>query len=431
MERIAMGQEERDRLEWLKRAKDKVISQRKAAEQIGVSDRWVRKLLQRMKRQGDAAVVHGLRGRTSNRKIAAGLRDQAIEILKQPEWHDFGPTFAAEQLARRHQIRVSDETLRHWMIGAGLWKSRARKTEPVHCWRPRRSAFGELVQWDTSEHDWLEGRGPVRYLVRMIDDATSWSWGRFVERDTTSYNMAVLWEYLEKNGRMAEVYTDRDSMFAVSPRPQESEAERIQADRLTQIGRALRELGIGWIAAYSPQAKGRIERSFFTDQDRLIKLLRLAQVSTLEGANAFLEAEYWPEWNARFARPVSEFPNQHRPLYEHLDLSAILCHVEPRVIGNDYTFSFAGQRYQIAREDVQAGMRHRRLRVELRLNGDLQARHQGRYLAIAECAAPTVALHSTTRKPVRKDHNAGGKSSWMQGFFDRPSPPLWKLIQNE
>ena len=188
---------------------------------------------------------------------------------------------------------------------------------------------------------------------------------------------------------------------------------------------------IGWIAAYSPQAKGRIERSFFTDQDRLIKLLRLAQVSTLEGANAFLEAEYWPEWNARFARPVSEFPNQHRPLHEHLDLSAILCHVEPRVIGNDYTFSFAGQRYQIAREDVQAGMRHQRLRVELRLNGDLQARHQGRYLAIAECAAPTVAFHSTTRKPVRKDHNAGGKSSWMQGFFDRPSPPLWRLIQNE
>jgi transposase len=431
MERIAMSQEERDRLEWLKRAKDKVISQRKAAERMGVSDRWVRRLLQRMKRQGDAAVVHGLRGRASNRKIAPGLQTQAIEILKQPEWHDFGPTFAAEQLAKRHQIRVSDETLRRWMIGAGLWKSRARKTEQAHCWRPRRSAFGELVQWDTSEHDWLEGRGPVRYLVRMIDDATSWSWGRFVERDATSYNMAVLWEYLEKNGRMVEVYTDRDSMFAVSPRPKESEPERNQADRLTQMGRALRELGIGWIAAYSPQAKGRIERSFFTDQDRLIKLLRLAQVSTLEGANAFLETEYWPEWNARFARPVSAFPNHHRPLHEHLDLSAILCHVEPRVIGNDYTFSFAGQRYQIARKNVQAGMRHQRLRVELCLNGDLKARYQGHYLNIAECAARAAALHPAARKPARKDHNAGGKSSWMQGFFDRPSPPLWRLIQNE
>src|SRR6202163_4892030 len=379
MERIAMCQEERDRLEWLKRAKDKVISQRKAAERIGVSDRWVRKLLQRMKRQGDAAVVHGLRGRTSNRKIAAGLRDQAIEILKQPEWHDFGPTFAAEQLAKRHRIRVSDETLRHWMIGAGLWKSRVRKAEQVHCWRPRRSAFGELVQWDTSEHDWLEGRGPVRYLVRMIDDATSWSWGRFVERDATSYNMAVFWEYLDKNGRMAEVYTDRDWMFAVAPRPKESEPERIQADRLTQLGRALRELGIGWIAAYSPQAKGRIERSFETDQDRLVKYLRLAKIKDVAAANEYLEKEYWPEWNERFAQPLSSVTDLHRSLSKAINLAASLSHVEQRVIGNDYTFSFAGRRYQIARAVVQAGMKRRSVRVELRLDGTLQARYEGRY----------------------------------------------------
>ncbi len=431
MERIAMSQKERDKLEWLKRAKDKVATQREAAQRIGVSDRWVRKLLKRMMRQGDAVVVHGLRGRSSNRRIGEQRRRQAIEILKRPDWHDFGPTFAAEQLAKHHQIRVSDETLRQWMMQAGLWKPRSRKSEQVHCWRPRRSSFGELVQWDTSEHDWLEGRGPVRYLVRMIDDATSWSWGRFVERDATSYNMAVLWEYLEKNGRMVEVYTDWDSMFAVPSRAKESEFERIHQDRLTQMGRALRELGIGWIAAYSPQAKGRIERSFFTDQDRLIKLLRLARVSTLEAANTFLETEYWPEWNARFARPVNEFPNQHRPLSEHLDLSAILCHIEQRMIGNDYTFSFAGQRYQIAREDVRAGMRHQHLRVELWLNGDLKARYQGRYLTIAECAARPAAAKPAIAKPARKDHNAGGKSTWMQGFFDRPAPPLWRSLAKD
>ncbi len=426
-----MSQEERDKLEWLKRAKDKVISQRKAAERMGVSDRWVRKLLRRMKEQGDGVVVHGLRGRASNRKIAAPVHAQALQILKQPDWHDFGPTFASEQLAKRHHIEVSDETLRRWMIAAGLWKSRSRRLEEVHCWRPRRSAFGELVQWDTSEHDWLEGRGPVRYLVRLIDDATSWSWGRFVERDATPFNMAVLWEYLERNGRMVEVYTDRHAMFAVTPRAGESAEERLATDRLTQIGRGLRELGIGWIAAHSPPAKGRVERSFGTDQDRLVKHLRLARVATLEAANAFLETEYWPEWNARFARPVQDFPNQHRPLTPHLDLAAILCHVEQRVIGNDYSFSFGGRRYQIARADAQAGMRHQRLRVELRLSGDLKARYQGRYLNIAECAARAVAPHPTARQSVRKDHNADGKSSWMQGFFDRPSPPLWKLIQNE
>jgi transposase len=428
MERIAMSQEERDRLECLQRARDKVIRQRKAAEQMGVSERWVRRLLRRMKAEGDGVVVHGLRGRASNRKIGADIQALAMEILKQPDWHDFGPTFASEQLAKRHQIQVGKETLRGWMIGAGLWQPGSRKIQGIHCWRPRRSGFGELVQWDTSTHDWLEGRGPVRYLVRLIDDATSWSWGRFVERDATPFNMAVLWEYLEKHGRMVEVYTDRHAMFAVTPRAGESPAERVAADRLTQIGRGLRELGIDWIAAQSPNAKGRVERSFSTDQDRLVKHLRLAQVSTLEAANAFLEQEYWPEWNARFARPVEDFPNQHRPLTPYLDLSAILSHVEQRVIGNDYTFSFAGRRYQIARQEVQAGMRQQRLRVELRLSGELRARYQDRYLNFGECGASAAAVQPVQRKPVRKDHNAGGRSSWMQGFFNRPSPPLWKLI---
>jgi transposase len=428
MERIAMSQEERDELDWLKRAKEGSITQREAAQRMDVSERWVRTLVKRMSQQGDAVVVHGLRGRPSNRKLPAKTQRQALAILKQPDWHDFGPTFAAEQLAKRHQIQVGKETLRGWMIEAGMWKSQSRRLEEVHGWRPRRSAFGELVQWDTSEHDWLEGRGPVRYLVRMIDDATSWSWGRFVERDATPQNMGVLWEYLEKNGRMVDVYTDRDSMFAVPPRPGESQDEQRQADRLTQLGRALRELGIGSILAYSPQAKGRIERSFLTAQDRLVKHLRLAKVSTLEGANVFLEKEYWPEWNAHFARPVVDFPNQHRGLTP-LDLAAILCHVEERVIGNDYTFSFAGRRYQIVRAEVQAGMRRQRLRVELRLDGELKARYQGRYLTIGECDGRSIAIEPTAAPhPVRKDHNAGGRSNWMQGFFDRPSPPLWKLI---
>jgi transposase len=428
MERIGMSQQERDWLDWLKRARDKKLTQREAAERMGVSERWVRKLLRRMRREGDRVVVHGLRGRASNRKLAAGTQRKVLEALGHPDWHDFGPTFAAEQLAQRHGIELSEETLRQWMMGAGLWKSRARKPEQVHCWRPRRSGFGELVQWDTSEHDWLEGRGPVRYLVRLIDDATSWSWGRFVERDATAFNMAVLWEYLEKHGRMVEVYTDRDSMFTVPLRAGESEPQRLAADRLTQLGRALRELGIGSILALSPQAKGRIERSFLTAQDRLVKHLRLAQVRTLEAANAFLENEYWPEWNQRFARPVTDFPNQHRALTPQLDLAATLCHVEERVIANDYTFSFASRHFQIAREEVQAGMRRQRLQVEVRLDGELYARYQGRYLSISRCGPRAPLPQPAPRKPARKDHNAGGKSSWMDGFFDRPAPPLWRAL---
>jgi transposase len=428
MERIAMSQVERGWLDWLKRAKDGSMTQREAAQKMGVTDRWVRTLMKRMDKRGDAVVVHGLRGRPSNRKLSRKLQEQALAILKRPEWHDFGPTFAAQQLAKRHKIEVGKETLRGWMIEAGMWKAGSAASDQTHCWRPRRSGFGELVQWDTSEHDWLEGRGAVRYLVRMIDDATSWSWGRFVDRDATPFNMAVLWEYIEKNGRMVDVYTDRDSMFTVPLRNGESKDQQREADRQTQLGRALRELGIGSILALSPQAKGRVERSFRTAQDRLVKQLRLAKISTLEAANAFLENEYWPEWNENFARSVADFPNQHRPLTESLELASILCHVEERVIANDFTFSWNGQRYQIERAQVQPGMRRQRLRVELRLDGELKARYQGRYVDIAECNVRPAPTHSRPAKAVRKDHNAGGRSSWMQGFFDRPSSPLWKIL---
>jgi transposase len=430
MERIAMSQEERDWLDWLKRARDGKMTQRQAAEQMCVSERWVRKLLAQMRREGDGVVVHGLRGQPSNRGIAEALRKRAVQALRDPDWHDFGPTFAGEQLAKRHGIEVSKETVRKWMVAAGLWQSRPRKLKAVHSWRPRRSCYGELVQWDTSDHDWLEGRGDgVRYLVRMIDDATSRSWGRFVRHDGTRENMGVLWEYVERRGRPAEVYTDRASMFAVPPQPGESEEQRRQADRLTQIGRALRELGIHWIAAYSPQAKGRVERSFGTDQDRLVKHLRLAKVKSMRTANEFLEKEYWPEWNERFARRPAATADLHRPLTPQIDLASSLSHVESRVIGNDYTISFAGRRFQIARGDVAAGMKRQPLRVELRLDGSLKARYEGRYVEINECGAKLLAQPPAPRKPPRKDHNGGGKSHWMAGFFERPGPPLWLAIR--
>ena len=424
-----MNQEERDWLEWLKRVQDGVVTQRQAAGKMGVSDRWVRKLLLRMKTDGDAIVVHGLRGRSSNRRIDQQTQARVVELLKQPEWYDFGPTFASQQLAKRHDIDVSKETVRGWMVAAGLWKTQSRKLGEKHFWRPRRSGYGELVQWDTSTHDWLEGRGDVRYLVRWIDDATSRSGGRFVLHDGTRENMGVLWQYVEGNGRMVDLYTDRAGIFTVAPRAKESAQQRQEADRLTQFGRGLRELGIGWIAAYSPQAKGRVERSFGTDQDRLVKHLRLAKVKTLQDANKFLEAEYWPEWNERFARPLEGVMDMHRALTPQIDLASALSHVEQRQVSNDYTFSFAGRRYQIARTDVKAGMRGKSLRIELHLSGALRARFEGVYAEVSECGAKAPAAPKPAGKPVRKDHNRGGKSDWMEGFFDQPGPALWQAVQ--
>jgi transposase len=430
MERIAMNQEERDWLEWLKRVQDGVVTQRQAAAKMDVSDRWVRKLLVRMKTDGDAVVVHGLRGRSSNRRIDAQTQVRVVELLRQPEWYDFGPTFASQQLAKRHGIDVSKETVRGWMVAAGLWKAQPRKLGEKHFWRPRRSGYGELVQWDTSNHDWLEGRGEVvRYLVKWIDDATSRSGGRFVLQDGTRENMGVLWQYVGCNGRMVDLYTDRAGIFTVAPRAKESAQQRLEADRLTQFGRGLRELGIGWIPAYSPQAKGRVERSFGTDQDRLVKHLRLAKVKTMQDANKFLEAEYWPEWNERFARPLEGVVDMHRPLTPQIDLASALSHVEQRVVSNDYTFSFAGRRYQIARTDVKAGMRGKSLRIELHLNGALRARFEGAYAEVSECGAKAPAAPKPAGKPARKDHNRGGKSDWMEGFFERPGPELWQAVR--
>lgn len=177
------------------------------------------------------------------------------------------------------------------------------------------------------------------------------------------------------------------------------------------------------------QAKGRVERSFGTDQDRLVKHLRLAKVRTLQDANKLLEEEYWPEWNERFARPLGGVVDLHRPLTAQIDLASALSHVEHRKVGNDYTFSFAGRRYQIARTDVKAGMRGNSLRIELHLSGTLRARFEGVYAEMSECGAKVPVAAKPGGKPTRKDHNRGAKSDWMDGFFERPGPELWQAVQ--
>ncbi len=239
-------------------------------------------------------------------------------------------------------------------------------------WRPRRSRWGELVQWDTSEHDWLEGRGPRIFLVAMIDDATSRALARFVERDSTEDNLKLLWTYLERFGRPVEFYTDKDSMFCVN-RPKRHDEDEAWEAPCTQIGRALQELGIGWIPAHSAQAKGRIERFFGTAQDRLVKG-RIAGACTREAANAYLEQEYLPLWNRRFTVEPREAGDAHGPLQPEHDLAAILSQVEERVVTNDSTLRYAGQLYQIARRDVRTGLRDGTVRVEQRLDRSVWVR---------------------------------------------------------
>jgi predicted DNA-binding protein (UPF0251 family) len=305
-ERLNLSEKERDRLKVLHEVQRGHLKQRQGAGQLGMSERGFRKLLQRFRQKKDRAVVHGLRGRKSKRRLSAATARRVVKAF-QTQYQDFGPTLAVEYLEKDLKICLSRETLRRLLIREGIWKAKPRRVKQVHVWRPRRSCRGELVQWDTSVHAWLEERGPEKmYLIALIDDATSTLFARFVPADSSEQHRRVLWAYLEQYGRPQSVYTDKASLFQPTLAPgwqQEEPGPKTE----TQMGRAFRELGIEWIAAHSPQAKGRIERCFGTLQDRLVKGLRRVGARTLEQANRYLEKQFLREWNERFTvAPESE-----------------------------------------------------------------------------------------------------------------------------
>jgi hypothetical protein len=339
---------------------------------------------------------------------------------------------AAEYLGNKHGIEASKETVRQWMIGAKLWRAKPEKVQQVHVWRPRRSRFGELVQWDTSEHDWLEGRGEKLYLIAMIDDATSRLWARFVRHDSTEENMRLLWSYLEKFGRPLSFYMDKASIFRTAEKRKRDEPG-VDQDPVemppTQIGRALQELGIPWIAAHSPQAKGRVERNFGTAQDRLVKGMRVAGVKTIEQANEYLVNDYLAWWEREMTVEPVNPDDAHRPLDKSHNLAASLSHVETRQVRNDYTLRWDGKLYQIERQVVTAGLRRAEVRVEQRLDGSLAVRYGERYLPVKECAVADKPNTSASVKPAKTHRASGRGSDWNKNFDLKKAPKIWQAAQ--
>jgi len=424
---LAMTQRERDRLVALKKARKGLIRQREAAEEAGVTERHLRRLLGKLREVGDRAVIHGLRGRPSNRRLGEKVREKAIGILSQQVYGGFGPTLASEYLGNKHGVKIGREALRQLMMAAGLWRSRRPRVQELHRWRPRRGSRGELVQWDTSEHDWLEGRGEKLYLVHMIDDATSELTGRFVRQDSTEENMRLLWAYLERHGRPVSMYTDKASLFQTAVktrRDRQGQGRDSSPMPPTQIGRALRELGIGWIAAHSPQAKGRVERSFGVAQDRLVKGLRVAGAKTLEQANRYLEEEFLPWWNQHLKVLPANPTDAHRRLGPEHDLAQALSWVESRQVANDYTIQFDRQRYQIAREHVRPGLRGANVRVEVRLAGSLAVRFQQWYLPVSPCQPQSKPAAKPLVRPPRKARPPR-RSAWLKPLNLSRSLPVW------
>jgi hypothetical protein len=427
-----MTQRDRDRLVVLKKAQKKLITQRQAAAELDLTERQVRRLLVRLKEVGDRAVVHGLRQRPSNRRLGEEIREKAVRILSQEVYRGFGPTLASEYLAKKHKISIGREALRNIMMQAGLWRGSRQKIEQIHEWRPRRISRGELVQWDTSEHDWLEGRGEKLYLIHMIDDATSELMARFVPSDSTEQNMRLLWRYLERNGRPVAFYTDKASLFRNTPKVKRNERDLPRDERTplppTQIGRALQELGIAWIAAHSPQAKGRVERSFGTAQDRLVKGLRVAGARTLEQANHYLESEFLPWWNQHLVVAPANPTDAHRRLGAEHNLAAALSHIEHRQVNNDYTVQLDGKFYQIQRAGICPGLRGAIVRLEQRLDGSLALRFRDRYLAVKPCGRVRPLPEPTPQpisNPAARPQPSPAMREAMNRLLQHPGLPVW------
>jgi len=423
-ERIELSAKERERLKVLQQVQDGHVKQVEAGRRLRLTARHIRRLQQRLRAEGDCGIVHRLRGRRSNRKIPERVTQRVVRQLRQARYAGFGPTLAAEHLARGG-IRVSRETLRTWMSAAGLWRPRNRRVKAVHVWRPRRSGFGELVMMDSSPYRWLEERGPAGHLIALIDDATSRVWGRLVEHDSTEENLRTLGGWLGRYGRPLALYTDKNSLFVTS-RPVLWQEQLCGEPARTQFGRALAELGIEWIAAHSPQAKGRIERLFGVLQDRLVKEMRIQQIATLEQANRFLELSFWPAWQQRFARQPATAADAHRSLERSHRLEAILSLRQARTVAADHTVSWQGQGWGVWREDVCAGLRGARVEIERRLDGSHWLRFRGRYLPLHPCpAAPRSATPSGLRPAGVADQKPKISSKAKTKYIPPPDHP-WR-----
>src|SRR6267378_4345754 len=330
---IAMSRTEIDRMSVLQDLAASRIKVAEAAALMSLGRRQVFRLAKAYSQQGAEALVSRRRGRPSNRCYPSALRAAAIGIIRE-RYPDFGPTLAAEKLAELHDIHLARETLRQWMIAAGLWKDRRARLKPVHQPRYRRDCLGELIQIDGSEHWWFEGRGPRCTLLVYIDDATSRLMHlQFVESESTFDYFAATRAYLERYGKPVAFYSDKHGVFRVNKK------DAIGGDGMTQFGRALHALNIDIICANSSQAKGRVERANGTLQDRLVKEMRLRGIDTVAAGNAFLPT-FMAEYNARFAKAPFEERDLHRPLAGDDDLDDAFAWKEERTVSMNLTLQY-------------------------------------------------------------------------------------------
>lgn len=366
---ITMTPKELSRYEIIKRLLGKEINGTEASRQIGLSVRQIRNLKSQVKQYGTQGIVHKNRGRASNRKLPEPIT-QSIEAIIREKYYDFGPTFASEKLLELHQLKVNKETLRQKMTDWGLWQPHSRKRcKEYRSWRVRKEHYGEMEQFDGSYFKWFEDRAPECCLLASIDDATGKPTQlEFVDWEGVKNAFAFWKEYLENKGKPLSIYLDRHSTYK-----QNQKSVFDDPNCLTQFERAMRDLSIKVIHAYSPQAKGRVERLFDTLQDRLVKELRLAGIQTISQANQFANQVFLPRFQSQFSVKPAKQGNLHKPLtkYEKDNLEQICSVHSQRTVNNDFTVKFKGAWYQLAKQQPALVRPKERIRIEERINGQI------------------------------------------------------------
>lgn len=375
-DRIVMSGRELKRLGVIRKVIEKVVKQIKAAELLELSCRQIRRIVERVKREGEGGIAHRGRGAGSNRKLSEEFRKKIL-CRYEKKYKGFGPTFAAEKLWELDKIRVSKETLRQWLLDAGL-RERERKGRKHRQWRERKSYFGEMVQMDGSHHEWFEGRGGKAVLMGYIDDATGNVYGRFYEYEGTVPAMDSFKRYIKRYGIPGSVYLDKHTTYKSNGKLSLEDELEGKEQPLSEFERACKELGVTVIHADSPQAKGRIERLFRTCQDRLIKEMRLKGIKNVEEANEFLEG-YLPQYNRRFRVIPQESGDVHRKIPAGMNLDRILCLKEQRTLRNDWTIAYQGKLYQ-----VLGSTRAKTVSCEKRIDGTLRLYDQSQNLKFKE-----------------------------------------------
>ena len=363
-----MGEKERLRGKILEMVKQGQMTLKAASVMLGVSYRQSKRLYAAYREKGDRGLIHGNYGRPSNNRTDETILEKVIEAYRQ-KYYDFGPTFAAEKLAEEEKITISVSILRRLLISSGDWNG-VRHSKEYRSRRERRERFGELVQFDGSHHKWFEDRGPSCCLMTMIDDATNTRVSRFFEQETIEAVMTVFSLWIRTYGIPEALYCDKKNAFVLIREPTDAELLDGILEPKSHFGRACERLGVTVIAAHSPQAKGRVERNHGVDQDRLVKELRLARISTIAEANRFLEKVYLPKMNKKFSRPAAKPEDAHVPLGD-VKLKDIMCLEYERTVANNYVIRFETRLFQILKTNNPLPMPKDKVLVRIRLDGSI------------------------------------------------------------